>query len=98
MLVYAGAGRAKVWHQARPTDRRDYQLMFCRFLQLLADLRHARVVFETFYKHSMNVPERYTQGHHIMSISDPTSQTLSRDHVAALENAAKKELETSGFT
>lgn len=81
----------KAWNQARPNDRSSYQSMFHRFLEILSDLHSARIIFTTYYRKS-DVPESLTQGHHIISLSDPTVETLRRDNVKALEKAAKDEI------
>ena len=84
----------KAWNEASRADRSSYQPMFYRFLQILTDLHRARIIFTTFYR-KRDVPESLTQAHHIISLSDPTSQTLRKENVMALENAAKNEIARS---
>jgi hypothetical protein len=91
----------KVWHESRHevnkiSTQAKYQAMFCTFLQYMADLKHTRVIFRTYYSRK-DVPQRLTQGqHYIISVSDPTVNTLSREHIEDLQSAARDELKRSG--
>ena len=100
LKVWTDASDAEKIILRRSKSRSRFQQLFHEFLQLISDFHDARIVFEQFYQRS-DVPIDLTSAFpHIISLSNPFSDTglLWRNEdagVQALRSAAAHELDAS---
>jgi hypothetical protein len=85
----------KAFQGTPSAGRKNYQFVFRSFLRQMSELRDAKTFFTTFYRRT-NIPASMDEVPFVLSLSDPTSNTLNRNNIDCLVTAAMSELRRGG--